>query len=153
MRTLLFLCTGNYYRSRFAEEFFNMHAPERCPGWRSLSRGIAIDLGTNNVGPMALSAAEALRLHGLVDFDRRRARMPCQLQVIDLDAADHIVALKKAEHLPLLRERFDAWLATTSPERVEYWHVDDVDELSPDEALPAIAAQVTSLMARLASSR
>ena len=96
MKTLLFLCTGNYYRSRFAEELFNLHAPGACPGWRAVSRGIAVDLGMNNIGPMSRSAAAALRGGGLPEFDSRTARMPCQLQVADLDAADHIVALKQA---------------------------------------------------------
>ena len=27
MKVVLFLCTGNYYRSRYAEEMFNLIAP------------------------------------------------------------------------------------------------------------------------------
>jgi len=32
MKTVLFLCTGNFYRSRFAEEVFNHLSPRACPG-------------------------------------------------------------------------------------------------------------------------
>ena len=53
MKVVLFLCTGNYYRSRFAEELFDYLAPANCAGWVAASRGIAVDLGNNNVGPIA----------------------------------------------------------------------------------------------------
>jgi protein-tyrosine phosphatase len=50
VKTVLFLCTGNYYRSRFAEELFNHHA-ERCGiGWVAHSRGLALERGTHNIG-------------------------------------------------------------------------------------------------------
>ncbi|HTV34280.1 MAG TPA: hypothetical protein VME69_14495 [Methylocella sp.] len=65
MRTVLFLCTGNYYRSRFAEELFNFAAPSPCPGWTATSRGSRL---INNIGPIARPAAEALRQRGM-DFD------------------------------------------------------------------------------------
>jgi protein-tyrosine-phosphatase len=67
MKVVLFLCTGNYYRSRFAEETFNFLAPVECPGWTAVSRGIALDLGINNVGPIAGSTAQALqKAQGLI---------------------------------------------------------------------------------------
>jgi len=36
--TVLFLCTGNYYRSRFAEILFNAVAAKEGLGWRADSR-------------------------------------------------------------------------------------------------------------------
>jgi protein-tyrosine phosphatase len=150
MKTVLFLCTGNYYRSRFAEEIFNFAAPLDCPGWLAISRGIAVDLGVNNVGPIARSAVEALQKHGL-SFDPLRTRMPLQLEIADLEAAHHIVALKKAEHLSLMQERFPAWPGTTDPSRMEYWHVDDTDRMAPEQALPLIAEQLQGLMERLSA--
>jgi protein-tyrosine phosphatase len=66
MKTLLLLCTGNYYRSRYAEELFN-HGAERIPlTWRAQSRGLAIERGINNVGPLSPFALEALKDRGLV---------------------------------------------------------------------------------------
>ena len=113
MKVVLFLCTGNYYRSRYAEEMFNFLAPVECPGWIAVSRGIAVDLGTNNVGPIAGSTVQALRKQG-ANFNPLLARMPLQVEVADLESADHIVALKQAEHFPLMQERFPSWLATSS---------------------------------------
>jgi protein-tyrosine phosphatase len=150
MKVVLFLCTGNYYRSRFAEEMFNLVAPAECPGWMAISRGIAVDLGINNLGPIAKSTVDALERQS-VAFNARLARMPLQLEIGDLEAADHIVALKKAEHLPLMEERFPSWLGTNDPARIEYWHVHDVDQMAPEQGLPLIAEQLPSLMNRLSS--
>jgi hypothetical protein len=41
------------------------------------------------------------------------ARMPLQLEIADLESADHIVALKQAEYFPLMQERFPSWLGTS----------------------------------------
>jgi protein-tyrosine phosphatase len=38
-KLVLFLCTGNYYRSRYAEELFNHLARAEGIGWRAFSRG------------------------------------------------------------------------------------------------------------------
>src|SRR5580692_5617323 len=118
-RTVLFLCTGNYYRSRFAEVLFNSVAGKMGLPWKASSRGLALERGVNNVGPMASSAIKALETRGIravADF----ARFPIPVTADDLDIADWIVALKQAEHLPLLQERFPDWA-----EKVEYWQVDD----------------------------
>ncbi|MGA2639102.1 hypothetical protein [Methylocella sp.] len=79
MKVVLFLCTGNYYRSRFAEEFFNFVAPDECPGWTAVSRGIAVDLGVNNIGPIARSTAQALEKRGIT-LNLSLARIPLQLE-------------------------------------------------------------------------
>ena len=64
-KTVLFLCTGNYYRSRFAEILFNSVAGRMSLPWKAFSRGLALERGVNNVGPMALSAVKALEARGL----------------------------------------------------------------------------------------
>lgn len=148
MKIVLFLCTGNYYRSRYAEEMFNYLAPAECPGWRAASRGIAVDLGTKNVGPIARSAARALQDRG-VDFKPLLARKPMQVAIADLDSADHIVALKREEHFPLMQKRFPSWVAVNDPCRIEYWRIHDVDRMSPEQALPLIEEQLRGLLGRL----
>jgi low molecular weight protein-tyrosine phosphatase len=72
-KSVLFLCTGNYYRSRFAEILFNSVAGKMGLPWRASSRGLALERGVNNVGPMAAAAVKALETRGLraaVDFAR-----------------------------------------------------------------------------------
>jgi protein-tyrosine phosphatase len=63
--TVLFLCTGNYYRSRYAEILFNSVARKMSLPWRASSRGLALERGVNNVGPMAMTAVQALEARGL----------------------------------------------------------------------------------------
>jgi protein-tyrosine phosphatase len=37
-KQILFLCTGNYYRSRYAEDFFNFYPRSEGLAWRAFSR-------------------------------------------------------------------------------------------------------------------
>lgn len=137
-RTVLFLCTGNYYRSRFAEVLFNSLAgPMELP-WRATSRGLALERGIYNVGPMAVSAIQMLETLG-VCAGEDCARAPAQVTTQDLEAADRVIALKHAEHLPLLQERYPPWA-----DKVEFWHIDDAPEV-----LPLIERAVHDLVARL----
>jgi protein-tyrosine phosphatase len=101
-----------------------------------------------NTGPVSRFTARALVELG-VDFDGDAARFPLQLKAEDLDAADCIVALKQAEHEPLMRARFAAWVAAAAPGRIAYWQVHDVDFAPPHLALPEIEARVRELIARL----
>jgi len=98
MKSVLFLCTGNYYRSRFAEELFNHHGLRAGLGWMARSRALAIENGINNVGPLSPFALKALEERGLVAKDSKR--FPQQCAVIDLESADLIVALMESEHRP-----------------------------------------------------
>jgi translation initiation factor 1 len=137
-KTILFLCTGNYYRSRFAEVLFNSVADRMGLPWRASSRGLALERGVNNVGPMAASAVKALEAMGVRAGDAI-TRMPAQVTTDDLERADRVVALKQDEHLPLLQERFPAWA-----EKVEFWHVADAPEV-----LGVIEQEVMGLVARI----
>src|SRR5215471_10097762 len=120
--TVLFLCTGNYYRSRFAEVLFNSVAGKLGLPWQASSRGLALERGVNNVGPMAVEAVRALEAMGVLAVEAV-TRLPAQVTTDDLEGAALIVALKHAEHLPLLQERLPAWA-----ERVAFWHGDDAPE-------------------------
>src|SRR5216683_7550393 len=96
-KSVLFLCTGSYYRSRFAEILFNSVAERMGLPWRASSRGLALERGINNVGPMeslAVKALEALAISAVEET----ARFPVQATADDLERADRVVALKEAEH-------------------------------------------------------
>jgi protein-tyrosine phosphatase len=142
VKSVLFLCTGNYYRSRFAEELFNHRAARDGLRWAAYSRGLAIERGIFNVGPLSPHVVEALAERGLAL--RSATRVPQQCTRADLQAADHIVALEEAEHRPLLIERFPEW-----EDRVEYWHIHDVTGTAPAVALSSIADRIDLLLDRL----
>jgi protein-tyrosine phosphatase len=142
---LLFLCTGNYYRSRFAEVLFNRYADRAGLNWEATSRGIATELGVHNVGPISTHTLEALAARGIVLPEP--IGHPEQVQEQDLSGADLIVALKEAEHRPLLQQRYPQW-----PDRVQYWHVDDLDRAAPEEALASIEQEIQKLVQRLSQN-
>jgi protein-tyrosine phosphatase len=137
-KTVLFLCTGNYYRSRYAEILFNSLAGKMGLPWKATSRGLALERGASNVGPMAVSALKALEARGLC-ADPAFDRFPIQVTVDDFEAAQWIVALKEVEHLPVIQERYPGWT-----EKVEFWQVDDAPEV-----LGLIEQEVMDLAARL----
>jgi protein-tyrosine phosphatase len=140
MKTVLFLCTGNYYRSRFAEIYFNWQAPQRGLSWKAVSRGLGLD--PCNLGPLSLHTV--LRLRELGISLEGEQRQPLTVSQKDFEAADHVVAVKETEHRPMLERRFPSWL-----ERVEFWEVHDLDCAGPEEAMPFLEREVVSLMERL----
>jgi len=142
---VLFLCTGNYYRSRFAEILFNTLAEEADLNWRALSRGIATDLGINNAGAMSIDAIKGLEARSIFIGDG--VPFPIQLQERDLEDANLIIALKEAEHRLLLEKRFPSW-----PDKVKYWHIDDLDRAPAKIALVKIEREVTRLILGLSKA-
>ncbi len=138
---VLFLCTGNYYRSRFAELLFNHLACETGLNWEADSRGLAAEQ-LWNAGPILPSALEVLIAHGVrVD---RPPRFPIQVQPQDLERADLVIALDEEEHRQYLAADFPGW-----EERVEYWHVQDLGFIPAQLALPAIEQEVRALVQHL----
>ncbi|MBY0229196.1 MAG: hypothetical protein K2W96_07970 [Gemmataceae bacterium] len=137
-KTVLFLCTGNYYRSRFAEILFDAVAGRMGLPWRAESRALALERGAGNVGPLSPMVLEALAERRLVAKEAC-ARMPMPLALEDLQRADRVVALLESEHAPLLAERWPGWET-----KAEYWHVEDAPG-----ALPLIEREVMGLVARL----
>lgn len=144
MYKLLFLCTGNYYRSRFAELLFNALAPTHTLPWQAFSRGVALDMGLGNVGPMSPLALQTLQALGITSAGF--ARYPMQVQEDDFRDARIIIALQEAEHRPYLDARYPAWV-----DRVEYWHVRDCVPMPTYDPLQEIRREVQRLLARLST--
>ena len=143
MRTVLFLCTGNYYRSRFAEMLFNALARENGLDWHADSKGLALEKGVNNVGPMSVTAVNTLQMLGV--NQPGTARYPQQVQEQDFQQAALVIALKEAEHRPYVSERHPAWVNT-----IEYWHVHDGNPTPAYNPLTEIEREVRRLIQRLA---
>ncbi len=141
MKRVLFICSANYYRSRFAEHLFNWLAPQVDSSWKADSCGLLVDYW-GEIGPISRHAVDALNERDIpLNGNNRRPR---QLNEADLSDSDLIVAVKEAEHRPLMRAQFPGW-----EDQVEYWHVDDLDCAGPEEAIPLLEMQVRELVDQL----
>jgi protein-tyrosine phosphatase len=136
---ILFLCTGNFYRSRYAEAYFNYQASTNDWPWHAFSRGLAIHLVDGDISPQT---RQRLLERGIPLHHTAPSRQ--DLTRADLAAATRVIALKEAEHRPLMLARFPDFA-----DQVEYWHVDDLDFATPEQTLPAIEAMVDKLASRL----
>jgi protein-tyrosine phosphatase len=142
MKQVMFLCTGNYYRSRFAEIVFNHKARQRNLRWQAISRGLKTT-GWGNVGPISEHTIKRLSQLGLKADDA--PRMPMRCEACDLENSGLVIALKEAEHRSLLAQTFAGW-----EERVRYWHVHDIDVAQPETALPELEQLIDDLINELA---
>ena len=142
MKKILFLCTGNYYRSRFAEKVFNDLATKNNLNWEADSRGLALERGVNNVGAISKYAVEALKQRGINVASEER--FPQSAIVEDFQNFDLIVAVDESEHRPLMKERFPEFI-----DSIEYWLIHDIDKTSPQEALGELEKKIKELIKTL----
>lgn len=143
MSRVLFLCTGNYYRSRYAEITFNHHARSLGVPWRANSRGLMVDIfGVFNAGSIARQTRSRLGELAIVCPTIERA--PLQVDEADFTSAALVVALKEAEHRQMMRNRFPAW-----EEKIDYWHIDDLGDGPVEDALAGIDREIQALLTRL----
>lgn len=138
----LFICTGNFYRSRHAEALFNWHTQRMGHPARAFSRGLLTSLVADE--PTRLSTATAARLRELgIPLDHTSLE-PIQLRREDLERAHRTIALKRDEHHPMMLRSHPEWA-----DRIDYWAVHDIDFIDPAQALPQIEAQVLELIQEL----
>jgi len=176
VRRVLFVCTGNFFRSAFAERYFNHLAAENreLPEGDPRRKGVVWVAESRGLDPAQLSpgqraarmsrfALARLRQLGIpVPTDpatRLPAHTPRPLALPDLERCQRIVAMHDASHRPMLR-RFLAQRKdqVRDPEallaRVTYWNIDDVTAtpaipLTPQQQADRSLDEVQRAVARL----
>ena len=137
---VLFLCTANYFRSRFAHLYFNFLARGDA-GLHAESRGLMTQLhGLRGISRYALDALQASN----VPIARAGRRNPVQVTAQDIVHAGRVIAMYRQEHEPMVLHLFP-----TLAYRVEYWDIQDIDEMSPEHTLARCQQQVEVLLAAL----
>lgn len=133
---ILFICTGNFYRSRFAEALFNYHAELRQIPCTAFSRGLAVHLAEGVLSPFTLGALGERKVEV-----RHTAADRKQLCEIDLVQSYRRIALDRAEHFAMMQRQFPNWA-----DKIEYWDVPDLLYQSHIMALPEIERRTLQLL-------
>ena len=146
MHTLLFICTTNYYRSRFCEHLFNHLASQQHLDWTAISRGAATELGGRNIGPISPETTRGLHHRGsATPFEV--FRYPLKLTETDLQTAADIIALDEAELRPHLELKFPAWA-----DQVTYWQIGDRPVATIEKALALAEQNISTLIQKLSKA-
>ncbi len=141
-KKILFLCTWNYYRSRFAEIYFNWEATAANLDWQADSRGLALpDSTPNTISGYTVNYLDQL----CIPFDP--VRTPMDATDADFANSHRIIAVKRDEHQHRVQQRFERF-----SDRVEYWDIHDIDASTPEEQLPLLHAKVRQLVNELMAS-
>ena len=120
-KKVLFICTGNYYRSRLAEAVFNYNFGEGKSNWTAFSRGLNPGYLTPKQRQFPVSIYSLKKLDDLKIPHKYIEGKPTQLTQADLDQSDVIVAVHRKEHEPMLTKQFPDY----DLKKVEFWEVPD----------------------------
>lgn len=137
-KIILFLCTGNFFRSRFAEYYFN-HFAKDLP-WRAESRGLALDTYEND-GPISSYTTKELEKIGITVTN---PRFPITANEDDFKKADLIIALDKTEHEPMITRLFRKWRGV-----ITYWNIGDINVESAESSLEKMEKALNEIITEL----
>lgn len=129
---VLFLCSGNYFRSRFAELWFNNEAELRQIPWFATSAGLLME--NDNQGNISEYTRTFAHARGWTVPDRP----PMAATVKLFQEADIVIALKEEEHRGPIEARFSDY-----QDKVTYWSIHDEDVMKPSDILPLLESQLT----------
>lgn len=122
-KRVLFVCSGNYYRSRLAEILFNHEAALAGLGWEAESRGL---LDTRELKGLSENSKAYLKMAELEHL-AAHPRDPISMTVEDLTEADLVVAMCRSEHRPMMEQKFLALAkALHKGGRLRYWNIYDI---------------------------
>ena len=143
MQKILFICTGNYYRSRFAEEYFNHLAETKHLPWKAYSRGLSMNMpNPDNPGPISMHAKQALLVRNITG--KNMIRYPLAVQENDFYVYDKIIALSEKEHRPMLEARFNEHM-----HNINFFEVGDLPVEHPGDAMNKLGLLIEKLILQL----
>ena len=122
-KRVLFICSGNYYRSRLAEILFNHEAAAAGLAWESGSRGLLKARELKGMSEHTAAYLTGVELAHLA----AEPRDPIPIDVEDLTDFDLIIAMCREEHQPMIEQKFLSLAkALHKVGRIRFWNVYDI---------------------------
>ncbi len=137
-KNILFLCSGNYFRSRFAELWFNHEADQRRLPWYATSAGLLME--NNNQGNISEYTRTFAHARGWTVPNRP----PIAASKTLFDYAERVIALKEAEHRQPIELRFPEYM-----DKVMFWSIHDEDVMKPSDILPTLESRLIQFVETL----
>lgn len=141
-RSILFICTGNYYRSRFAEIMFNTLCKEKDLNYQAYSRGLRLSsLNEGMLSPHTVNYMKAINM----DI-QPYMRMPLPIEHADFRSGALAIAMDETEHRPLMQELFPEYINS-----IQYWSFADDYIEQPQLVLPRLEQRIHDFVNELAN--
>jgi protein-tyrosine phosphatase len=122
-KRLLFICSGNYYRSRLAEILFNHLASEAGLAWDAQSRGLLSTGELKGMSEHSIAYLKSQKLQRLA----AEPRNPLVADVEDLTDSDLVIGMCQEEHRSMVEQKFLALAkALHKAGRIRYWNIYDI---------------------------
>ena len=128
---VVFVCTGNYYRSRFAESYFNYLCDILKLNYEADSYGLAIhyaDELAEKHGELSPFSRERMEHIGIPDNYFERSRKSLTKDAIE--NSDVIIAMDEDEHTEMIMEQFPSYI-----NQFNFFKVKDVFDWEPKQTL------------------
>tara|TARA_B100001250_G_scaffold65491_1_gene51943 strand:- start:257 stop:688 length:432 start_codon:yes stop_codon:yes gene_type:complete len=140
MKKILFVCTANIFRSRFAEEVFNSLAREEDSSLSAFSAGLKVgEFTTRKIYYPALEQLERFNIEPL-----RENEVSTHIDDLDLDEYDRIICMDKPEHKPMVDDN-----PNLKGRDIEYWNIVDIPDQDSRVSLPICYEKVNKLFSEI----
>ena len=140
MYNILFVCTGNIFRSRFAEEVFNHLCKINGVDATAFSAGLQVGrYKQRKIYWPAMNELERLKIEPL-----RSNEDSVHINDIDVSIYDQIICMDEEEHKPMVRSN-----ELLSGFIFQYWNIVDMPKVPSDISHPRCYKKVETLIDQL----
>ncbi len=144
-KKITFVCTGNYYRSRFAEAYFNYVSDILSLGFVADSSGLAIHLAdelAEEYGEISPDSRSELEKFGIPEkyYERNRKSLTAE----EIESSDYLIAMDEEEHVDMVKERFPEY-----KKRFSYLKIKDIFDWKPEKTLSEIQKEVEAILNKI----
>ena len=136
--SVIFICTGNYYRSRFCEIYYN-----------HLTKGNALPADSKGLWAYrkindGMISPHTLKFLNDISLPAGKMKFPEQMEARHFQSGIKIIAMDETEHRSMMQKDFPEF-----SDQIQYWQVHDIDFTDPSEAMPALKKKVELLVKEL----